>query len=133
MFPVDGRKQKTTNFIIANIRHGPSRTQKLYQELCADIIKAWDDIVGVNSNTHGTANAYANGHDKERKQELRAIFLLGGIVAGSEAGFPIPQAGQDGEWMKENWPAFERKAEEGDEDFVEFVREIKERGGEFGL
>lgn len=37
-------------------------------------------------------------------------------------------SGGDVQWMQDNWEAFKQKADAGDEDFVELVREIEERG-----
>jgi len=54
--------------------------------------------------------------------------VLGAIVAGNEAGFSIPPAGGDKDWIKENLEKFQKKADDGDEDFKEMIAEIKERG-----
>lgn len=40
----------------------------------------------------------------------------------------MPEAGGDGQWLKDNVEAFEKKAEEGDEDFRDMVDECKARG-----
>jgi len=82
----------------------------MYNQLCASIHRAWTEIVG----TEGDA-------------ELRAIFVLGSIVAGWEAGFPLPQAGEDKQWLRENMEEFEKRAE-GDEDFRGLVEEVGRRG-----
>ena len=50
------------------------------------------------------------------------------MAAGLEQGFILPQAGQDVAWLRENWEAFNRKAEGGDEDMAEMVKEVEERG-----
>lgn len=63
--------------IVAEVRHGPSRTQELYQNIIKSLEKSWATIVGTTGD-----------------QELRAVFLLGGFVAGAEAGFPLPLAGK---------------------------------------
>lgn len=47
----------------------------MFNQLCDEIYAAWKRIVVV-------------GEDGER--ELRAIFVLGTIIAGSEAGFALP-------------------------------------------
>lgn len=60
-------------------------------------------------------------------QELRAVFVLGDIVAGSEAGFTFPPAGADKQWLREHFKEFESRAEEGDEGFAELIREAGER------
>jgi hypothetical protein len=31
-------------------------------------------------------------------------MILGAIIAGVESGFPIPKAGEDAAYMKENFP-----------------------------
>lgn len=59
---------------------------------------------------------------------LRSCIVLGGMTAGYEAGFLLPPAGGDVQWMKENWEEFEMKAKAGDEEFQEMVDEVKERG-----
>jgi len=55
------------------------------------------------------------------------IFILGDIVAGMEAGFALPQAGEDQNWLKVNLAAFRERAESGDEDFKDVLREIRTR------
>ena len=51
-----------------------------------------------------------------------------GLAAGVEAGFEIPEAGKDGEWLAENMGAFKARAEDGQEEFAGLVREVEERG-----
>lgn len=51
----------------------------------------------------------------------------GSIVAGYEAGFSIPQAGQDGQWLKEYLPQFQKKADDGDEDFQALIEDVRTR------
>ena len=78
--------------------------------MTSSLVEAWTDIVG---NTG--------------KQELRVVFGLGYIVAGSEAGFTFPSAGEDRKWLKENYEKFEKKAQLGDEDFQDLMHEFRER------
>ncbi|TIA10790.1 hypothetical protein D6C80_07862 [Aureobasidium pullulans] len=96
-------KQYKSNRIFAYVRHGPSRTQSDYDAVSKALTQAWEEIVP------GT--------------ELRLVMFYGAIVAGMEAGFSIPQAGDDKKWIEENIEAFKRKAEEGDEHFRELVEE----------
>ncbi|KAL2029361.1 hypothetical protein VTO58DRAFT_108553 [Aureobasidium pullulans] len=96
-------KQYKSNRIFAYVRHGPSRTQSDYDAVSKALTQAWEEIVP------GT--------------ELRLIMFYGAIVAGMEAGFSIPQAGDDKQWIEENMDAFKKKAEEGDEHFRELVEE----------
>ncbi|THW25468.1 hypothetical protein D6D23_04306 [Aureobasidium pullulans] len=96
-------KQYKSNRIFAYVRHGPSRTQSDYDAVSKALTQAWEEIVP------GT--------------ELRLVMFYGAIVAGMEAGFSIPQAGDDKQWIEENMDAFRKKAEEGDEHFRELVEE----------
>ncbi|KXL45756.1 hypothetical protein M433DRAFT_4337 [Acidomyces richmondensis BFW] len=113
-------KQRKGNHIIANVRAGPSRTQADWDDLCGQITKAWDEIVGVGLPKVRRAAA-------DQDTSLRSVILLGGLLGGLEVGFSIPPAGGDVQWMRENWEAFNKRAEEGDEDFADMVREVKER------
>ena len=81
-----------------------------YDAITSSLSKAWSSIVGDSGD-----------------KELRAVFLLGDLLTGSEAGFPIPPAGQDKQWLKEHHEGFERKAREGDDEFVDLLKEIRER------
>lgn len=91
------------------MRAGPSRTTADYDAVCAALGREWARIVD------------------DPAHELRAIFVLGSLVAGAEAGFALPSAGEDGRWMKENRAEFQRRADEGDEDFVGLVEELRTR------
>lgn len=82
----------------------------MYNEVLHEVEAAWASIVGTKGD-----------------QELRAFFIHGTIIAVSEAGFVAPKAGQDAEWLKKHYPAFKKKADEGDEDFQELMEDLKKR------
>lgn len=103
-----GGKKKVANLISANVRHGPSRTQEDYADLIKQIQAAWARIVP------GTT--------------MNRVVLNGSIVAGMEAGFILPSAGNDKKWISDNWEAFNKRAEAGDEEMKDVVEDIKERG-----
>lgn len=105
----------------AGVRSAASRTQADWDALCADVHAAWARIV------HPDAGATVPD-----ELELRAIFIVGGLIAASEAGVAIPGAGQDAAWARANMGEFEARAAAGDEDFAELVRELKMRE-EFGV
>lgn len=44
-------------------------------------------------------------------------------MAGMEAGFFLPEAGQDAAWVKQNWDKFVKKANDGDEAFAELLKQ----------
>jgi hypothetical protein len=56
------------------------------------------------------------------------MSFVGGLIGGYEAGFMIPQAGGDVQWLKDNMAKFEEKAKAGDDAFADLVAEVKERG-----
>ena len=85
-----------------------------YNKVCQSIIKAWDEI--VNNGMKGTGD-----------RELRTVFVLSSLITGSEAGFIIPQAGEDVEWIETNKEAFQNLADAGDLDFQGVVKEIEIR------
>jgi hypothetical protein len=95
--------QFKSNRIFAYVRHGPSRTQSDYDAISKALEDEWARIVP------GT--------------ELRLVMFYGAIVAGMEAGLYLPPAGQDAEWIKENWETFVKKAEDGDEHFAELIKQ----------
>lgn len=103
-----GGRRANKNFITANVRHGPSRTQGDYADLIGQIQKAWEKEVPG--------------------EPLRGFVVMGSIVAGMEADLLLPQAGGDRQWITENWDAFNQKAQAGDTEFQELVEEVKERG-----
>lgn len=114
-----GGKPRTKSHILAHVRTGPSRSNKDFNALCADLAAAWDEIVPL-------PKVKRSAPDEDRA--LYSVFVLGDIAAGMEAGFEIPEAGKDGEWLAENMGAFKARAESGEEEFVELVKEVEERG-----
>lgn len=49
------------------------------------------------------------------------------IAAGYEAGFLLPGAGYEKEWIEKNMDEFERLAENGDDRMKGLVEDIKQR------
>ncbi|CAF9908803.1 hypothetical protein IMSHALPRED_007500 [Imshaugia aleurites] len=106
-----GGKKRSLNRILAHVRPGGDRSAEVLNKLCAQITDAWNGILG----------------DCAGDRELRAVFVLGTIVAGSEAGFALPPAGEDKEWLKGNVKAFEKRAEAGDGEFADVLEEMRTR------
>ena len=103
------------------MRYGPPRTRADFDRLCLALETSWNDIVNTRE-----ANRYLQA--KSPPPDLRAVFILGSITAGLEAGFLLPEPGTDAKWVHANWDEFQRKAEAGDKDFQELVEEARERG-----
>jgi phenylpyruvate tautomerase PptA (4-oxalocrotonate tautomerase family) len=112
-------KRRQGNHIVGNVRVGPARPQKDFDNECLEILAAWNSIV-------------ATPEEKKIAPDLdlrmRSCFLLGGMVAGYEAGFLIPPAGGDVEWLHDHFASFEEQAAAGDQDMADLVAEVKERG-----
>jgi hypothetical protein len=86
-----------------------------FNALCGEINSAWASIV------------HPDRHVPSETEELRAIFITGELIAGTEAGIVIPSAGHDLEWAAENMEIFKAKAAAGDQDFVELLAEMNGR------
>jgi F0F1-type ATP synthase assembly protein I len=54
------------------------RTKEDFDDLAVKIVEAWNDIV----------NGQKAGNEES---ELKAVFIVGEIVAGVEAGFVLPK------------------------------------------
>ena len=117
-----GGKKVTKSHILAHVRTGPSRSTSDFDALCSDISAARDEIVVPLPKIKRSAP------DTDHERKLYSVFVIGGLIAGREAGFEIPAAGKDGEWLAENLGAFKARAEEGQVEFVDLVKEIEERG-----
>lgn len=114
-----GGVRKVASHIVANVRAGPSRTQADWNELCRAVEKAWDNIVPLPK---------VRRSEPDQDTSLRSVIILGDITAGVEAGFALPPAGGDVDWLRENFESFQEKAKAGDQEFVQMVKEIEERG-----
>ena len=68
--------QNEANRISGNIRHGPSRSDDMLREVVTEIGATWASIVGTKGD-----------------QELRAVLLLGSIVALGREGVSQLQSG----------------------------------------
>ncbi|SMR58732.1 unnamed protein product [Zymoseptoria tritici ST99CH_3D1] len=109
-----GGKRHQGNHIFANVRVGPSRTPADWDDLSKQVVGAWEDVV----QSEGSG----------RECELQSFIIMGGMQGGYEAGFPIPPAGGDVQWMRDNMEGFKKKAADGHEGFIDMLAEIEERG-----
>ena len=111
-------KKRNANHIIAHVRLG-NRTREGLQELCNDIVAEWDRIV---VQPHA-----AEGKDATKKWQLSSCMLLPLNLVGWEAGLEVPIAGQEAEFLKNNYADIQRRADEGEEVMIECIQEIKDR------
>ncbi|KAI9879771.1 MAG: hypothetical protein M1830_007213 [Pleopsidium flavum] len=106
-------KRRHTNRIFGHVRPG-GRAVEDFNDLCLQLIQAWDKAVN-------------NGQPGQGNKELRGTFIFADLTAASEAGFILPEAGNDKKWIRENKPAFEKLAAEGDEDWKGVLKEFEEK------
>ena len=102
-------QQKKSNSIRAWVRTGPSRTKQDYDDLAEQVAKAWKDTVG----TQGT-------------EKLGAIFVLGDVLAAHESGLLVPRAGEEPEWVKQNYAEFQELAKD-EQTFRDLIEELQTR------
>ncbi|KAJ4318219.1 hypothetical protein N0V84_006975 [Fusarium piperis] len=115
-----GGRQRVVNHITARVRSGPTRTREAFNELCSEINAAWHRIV------HPDLSA---SELPPRELELAAIFITGELLAGIKVGFPVPAAGTEIAWAKEHFESFKERAALGDQDFVDYVKELEKKPG----
>lgn len=113
-------KRQVSNQIFAWVRTGPTRTQDDWTDLIRQIEGAWQHVCG-------TPLPQAKGRTAP-DTSLRGVVVMGGLVAAMEAGFIIPGAGGDAQWLRDHWDEFQAKADAGEQEFVDLVQDAKERG-----
>jgi phenylpyruvate tautomerase PptA (4-oxalocrotonate tautomerase family) len=111
----------TSNRIVARVRRGSSRSREDFNALCSEIQAAWARIIHPG--------LCENDELPPRDLELRAIFITGELLAGLKCGFHVPTAGDELAWATENYTAFQKRADAGDEDFIDLVAEVKQWPG----
>jgi len=111
--PVTSNKPNGPNRILAMVRVGPKRTKADFDRLAEKIEKSWYDVVGDPQK------------DKARKMHFVVFYPM---VAARENGVTIPDAGNEGTWLKDNMPYFKSQAYDyDDEDFRKMIEEIHKR------
>lgn len=110
-----------TNRIISLVRTSPSRPKSAFDALAADIEKAWYEALKA---PNGGPNDQSS--DSEAMRLLLVIFTP--MVSIRENGMTIPEAGNEGPWLKENLLAFREMADSrGLTDFGDLLQELEER------
>lgn len=132
-----GGQKRRTNYIIGHIR--PRGDQEKLKMLVQGITKIWNlhgrSKCRLEPRTSGRAQK-RDAKDLERAdadapgrlddhRALHNCFIMEDIAGGSEQGFMLPVAGQDGNWIKDNMPAFEKRAAEGDKSMQGLLAETK--------
>ncbi|KAH8801518.1 hypothetical protein F5884DRAFT_862212 [Xylogone sp. PMI_703] len=98
------------NRAILRTRNSEKRSVEMFNEHCMSVIECWEKIVG-----------------SEGEKALRTVWVLGALTTAVEAGFARPKAGEEHQWLRENKSAFQKLADEGDEDFIGLMEELSTR------
>jgi phenylpyruvate tautomerase PptA (4-oxalocrotonate tautomerase family) len=116
-------KPRTTNSnrIIGIVRTSHARSRADFDLLGEKIEEAWYQCL----NTPSPKDANYQSKDGEAKRLLMVTFTP--MITIREGGIPIPEAGQEGVWLKEQLPYFKKMGDKGIEDFTMLVRELQER------
>ncbi|ATY62386.1 hypothetical protein A9K55_009236 [Cordyceps militaris] len=116
------RVLKTSNSIISYVRTSPTRTKADFDKVAKAIEDAWYSTVGKGSSEQ---HPYLREAPETR---LHALAMLP-IVTAREAGFAIPVAGEEAEWIGEQLPVFKQLAASGDAGFVSLLSELQAKAG----
>jgi hypothetical protein len=132
-FTTVGGNPVQTNYIIGHLRpRGPENRQKL-ATVVAELTRIWNAHVRLEGGSvldriPGVGYVPKKGEGRlDDARALHNVFMMEDIVAGSEQGFALPVAGQDGSWIEKNMPEFQRRAEDGDESMRALIAEVRSK------
>ncbi|KAJ3540753.1 hypothetical protein NM208_g4926 [Fusarium decemcellulare] len=111
----------TSNRIIGIVRTSATRTKGAFDDLAAQIENEWYSTLKTVAPTE-KAN-WSQGD--EAKRLLQVTFVP--MITIREGGMAIPEAGQEGSWLKGQLPYFKEMSDKGIEDFSDLLSELKER------
>ncbi|KAE8452077.1 hypothetical protein EG329_002243 [Mollisiaceae sp. DMI_Dod_QoI] len=98
------------NRAILRTRQSENRTSEILNQHCKSVIECWEKTIGSGPQ---------NG--------IHAVWIMGALSAGMEAGFPRPLVGEEYEWLVKHKAEFQRLADQGNQDFVGLIKELAER------
>ncbi|OOF90393.1 hypothetical protein ASPCADRAFT_10690 [Aspergillus carbonarius ITEM 5010] len=117
-----GRPRLTnSNHIVGIVRTSSARSKSTFDALTAKIETAWYEAF------HNRPSNDSNEEDDADRKRLRMVTFTP-MITIREGGMAIPEAGEEGTWLKEQLPFIKQMSErEGLDDFTEMLREIEER------
>jgi len=107
-----------SNRILGVVRTSPSRTKSDFDTLATNIEDAWYKALSA-------AGTKGKNHATEAQRLLMVTFLP--MVTIREGGMAIPEAGQEGGWLKQQLPYIWKMSERGLEDFTDLLEELQDR------
>ncbi|KAI8724127.1 Tautomerase-3 domain-containing protein [Fusarium sp. LHS14.1] len=117
-----GKPHKTTsNRIIGVVRTSATRPRSAFDELGARIEAAYYEALKIVA----PVDKQEWSQEDEKKRLMMVTFVP--MVTIREGGMVIPEAGQEGGWLKGQIPFFEQMSSKGIADFTDLMEELKER------
>ncbi len=126
IFVAGKRDDGVSNSITSYVRTSDARTKEDFDKVTNEIEDAWYAIVGKGPRSPDAQHPYLSEAPETR---LHAIALLP-IVTAREAGFAIPVAGEEKEWIGKQLPIFKKLAAHGNAAFVTLLNELQAKKGQ---
>ncbi|KAJ4200131.1 hypothetical protein NW767_007651 [Fusarium falciforme] len=111
----------TSNRIIGIVRTSATRPKSAFDELGAQIEGAWYEALKIAA----PVDKKEWSQEDENKRLMMVTFVP--MITIREGGMAIPEAGQEGGWLKGQMPFFEEMSGKGITDFTDLIEELKER------
>lgn len=120
-FMAGTRRSAQTNRIVGVVRTSAKRTKADLDRLAQRIENAWYSALGVSFDE--------STQQLPPSEEGKRLALVGftPLLHVREWGLGAPEAGKEGEWMKELLPYMQRIAEAGNKDVASMLKEFDER------
>ncbi|KAH8822047.1 hypothetical protein F5884DRAFT_868350 [Xylogone sp. PMI_703] len=119
------------NRIAGMLRVGGSRTAEDFENLAEQIEDAWYDVVKGERITEGKEEGKRKGEvgekesDRESKRLMNVLFYT--MHGGREFGIPVPRPGEELNFVNKYMKEFQKRAENGEKDFVQLLEELNRK------
>jgi phenylpyruvate tautomerase PptA (4-oxalocrotonate tautomerase family) len=121
-FMAGKRRTVNSNRITGVVRISSARSKSDFDSLASKMEDAWYNVVaGPAADGSNRLESVAD------KQKHLIMVMFTPMVTIREGGMVIPEAGQEGGWLKEQMPYFQRMSDLGHDDFTGMLKEIGER------
>ena len=83
-------------------------------------------VEGINSEKKAPVKRATGSAEEKRKKKLHFVVFQG-MITGRENGVHIPSADNEKTWMVDNMAYFKEQAAEGDQLFIDMLKELEVR------
>lgn len=115
-----GGKRRHVNHLTGRLRLG-DRTTADFEDMRDQLEAAWNKIIVDPAREKFRP-------EESAKYELQTLILSPGNPIGKEGGFELPIAGEEKAWLQKYWTEFKKKADSGDEQFIDMVKAVEAKG-----